>query len=685
MYFAKNPTESIGQECFKKVNGFVQYIKTNGIDYQWEDVYLQYHAQEEGFLQRGIKIKGENAELSKIVINHIRNIVQHILVYSTSNRPAFLTRAINGDAQSLIQASLADGLVNYYLREKRIEGRVYNAAESSLVMGSGYIYVGWDRFIGEVVGGAPKVDLYPDTPPEQSHEIVLKHAGDIECFNPSIYDVFYDPSKRNFDDLDWVIVRRFKNKYELAERYPNARKEILNQDTIDGRLSDKVFRTNQQSTMITSKGQSDDIEYFEFYHKPSLLLPEGRKVIFLVDGTVMEDEKYQDTVFPVFRLSPATFIDSMIGYAPTFDLQGIQEAHNATYGMILTNIITHGLQHVQMPAGTDINYSDLTNGSTVFKTVGDGKGEVKGVNLLNLPAELFKNLEFLEKSGETITGMNAMARGNVDASQRSGAAIAAVQSMAIQFTSQFQNAYARLLEDVGTHIIRLVRTHAKNKRVIEIVGVGERAYLQSFSPETDLTSIDRVQVDIGNPLFRTLEGRQQVADKLIGEGKISGEMYIEFIKSGQLKPLFKAREALTSLISSENDMFLRGQFNKIIVVPTDDHRVHIQEHNALLANPEVRNNPQLSAQVWEHIQEHMVEWKKLSMTAPDLVMALGQQPLAPQMGTDVPMATPPGQGGPQAPTLNMSGGEAPGGNGNRMPTNPIDGQKMPEGPQVGEG
>ena len=67
-----------------------------------------------------------------------------------------------------------------------------------------------------------------------------------------------------------------------------------------------------------------------------------------------------------------------------------------------------------------------------------------------------------------------------------------------------------------------------------------------------------------------------------------------------------------------------------MAVLTDSHDLHIREHATVLADPELRFDPELVARVTNHIQEHI---GLLQTTDPNILGMLGQQPLSPPGGT----------------------------------------------------
>ena len=90
-----------------------------------------------------------------------------------------------------------------------------------------------------------------------------------------------------------------------------------------------------------------------------------------------------------------------------------------------------------------------------------------------------------------------------------------------------------------------------------------------------------------------------------------------------------------------------------IVSPMDKHSVHIDEHSAVLADPDLRTDPNFSKIVMDHIEQHM---NMLRTTDPALLQMRGEQALPPLQNNNNPPGGQPTGGPPQ------QGGNAPQGN-----------------------
>ena len=633
-YFAAKDAKDTAQILLNKADSFFNNLNANSYIEKLKMAWKFYHGIY-GDTSHQIDFTGEQEELVTLPVNHYRNLAQHIYVMITSNRPTMDARAINTDYKSLAQTYLANGVLDYYMRERHLEDFIKKAAELAISLGGGFIKLDWNATAGEVYD-------YDEESGQFNYE------GDVEFTNLTPLDVIFDGSKENWNN-DWIMVRTFKNRYDLIAKYPELESKI--------RSIPSKENGNLHNLSNWSNEETDDVPVYEFYHKRTEAMPDGRYMLFLDRDVVLMDTKLPYRVIPIFRIAPSDILGTPYGYTPMFDILPIQEAINSTYSAIMTNQNAFAVQNLFVPRGADININSLDGAMNII----EGNHKPEPLNLTETPAEVFKFLEILIQSAETISGVNSVARGSPEASLKSGTALALVQSMALQFTSGLQHSYVKLVEDVGTALIQILKDFAHTPRVIAVVGKNKKALLKEFTGD-QISAINRVVVDIGNPLSKTTAGRVQMADQLLQMNLLKNpQQYFQIINTGKLDTAIEGEMSELLLIKAENEKMLEGKHS--IVSPLDSHRIHILEHKSVLADPDLRDDPELVQNVLDHIQMHV---DALRNTDPDLLMLMGEQPLTP------PGAAPPSQG-PQGP---MPGGSSP------MPDmmSPNQGQIQPETP-----
>lgn len=607
IYFAADEPKETASSLLKRAESWYNQLDSNGYLEKLRMMWAAYHGAYYTDFSDGhsINFGGEQGETVNIAVNHLRNLAQHMKNMITSNRPSLKARAVNTDHKSLVQARLANGLLDYYMRDKRLEEYLVTAVEYALVLGSGYIKMEWNSQIGEIY----------DFNEETGVDI---REGDVEFENLSPFDVIFDSSRED-QNHDWVLCRSFKLRYDIIAKYPEYEAKIL----------DLPSKADLQSYYLENSfySETDLIPVYEFYHKRSESMPDGRYLMFLDGDLVLSDSPMPYRDLPIYRIAPANILGSPYGYTPLFDILPIQDAINSLYSTILTNQNAFGVQNILVPRGADVSISELSGGLNIVEA-NTQYGEIKPLNLTQTPKEVFDFLGMLESVQETISGVSSVSRGNPEASLKSGSALALVQSMSLQFMSGLQHSYVRLVEDVGTGLINILKDFAEVPRIAMISGVRNKTSMKEFTND-DLSSVNRIVVDISNPLANTTAGRLEIANELLQKDMLdSHEQYFMILNTGNLDVLTETVQSDLDLIKDENERLTEGK--EVIVIATDNHDLHIKEHRSILSDSELRFDPELVDRSLEHIQAHL---DALRNTDPDLLNIIKEQPLSPIGGS----------------------------------------------------
>jgi len=479
-YFAAKDCNDAASILLGKADTFFNVLRSNNyldkLQNQWRFYYGAYLNDYVGNGHR-VNFTGEQGELTQIPINHYRNLAQHIYTMITSSRPTMDARAINTDYKSYAQTILANQILDYYMREKKLEDCIKSATEMAIVMGQGYVKLAWNATAGEIY----------DVDPETNQPI---RDGELEYCTLSPLDVVVDGTKESWNN-DWILTRQWINKYDLMAKYPEFAEKIRG---MKPKNQSSVYRI-----AVWSNDDTDDIAIYEFFHKVTESMPNGRYMLFCDAECVFLDAKMPYREIPVYRITPNDILGTPYGYSPMFDIYPIQEGINALYSTIMTNQNTFGVQNIWMPEDADIQVASLKGGMNVIKS----KAKPEALNLTQTPAEVFKFLDMLIQASETISGVNSVARGNPEASLKSGTALALVQSQALQFISGLQANYVKLIEEVGTGTIQILKDFANTPKMITLVGKNNRNLTKEFTGEK-ISAVNRVVVDMGNPLARCL-------------------------------------------------------------------------------------------------------------------------------------------------------------------------------------
>jgi len=578
VYWAAKEREKIADIILDKVKDHKDYLQASGYIGEMRKSYRAFYGT--------AYIESIDQSLKAIHLNHYANLIRHVHVMITSQRPAWEPRAINSDLESQATTLLASSLLDYYMREKHIDMKLNEATEKALFLREGWMSLDWNATSGEIYG--------------QTEEGQAIYEGDVEVNTHTMLDITRDYKRRDMNH-QWYIVRKFKNKYDLAAKYPEMAEKLI---ALKGdNKFDIAYELNVSKYGAKKNDEySDLIPTYTLYHAKTDALPDGRMVevcdsdVVLFDGPLPYKRPY------VFCITPSKYYENAYGHSNAMDLLPVQDAMNMTVSAILTNQAANAVQNFQVPKGAAPKVTQIMDGLNIWEY--DPKaGKMETMDLLKTAPEVFKFAEYLQQQEELLSGVSQINRGQAPATM-SGTAMALLQQQAIQFSSGIQNSYNAMLEQLGTALIELLQTYAVVPRVAQISGKMKKSYIKEFTGK-DLAGVSKVIVDSANPLTKTSAGRVEIANQLLATPNMikTPEQYIGVLTTGNLEPLYEHDNSQRMLIKAENEELMEGKPQ--VAVLTDDDAIHVLEHSCILNSPEARRSPQILQNTLDHIQQHI--------------------------------------------------------------------------------
>lgn len=644
-YFANCPVDEIGNELMDRVDNYYVFLNATGIMNLWRRSFAFFYNSAR--LGGRVNPVGKKLELQSISMDDYPNLLRNILVLTTAQMPAMQTMCSNGDEKTLEQNKISQQVLDYEVRAHRVNDYIIQSAEDALWGGEGFIYKGWNPNLGEEVAPDANPDtLAPEIDPMTGQQKVL-HVGDWEFENLTCLDVIRDVDRLSYDACQWVIVRRFQNKWDLVAQYPQYKDEIM-------RASWALTDRRNSKFGYTAANVRDLVPTFEFFHDKTMAVPMGRQTLFLDADTVLFDGPLAYGTRPVYRCAYAELRNNPFAWTVGYSLLPLAEAANRLTSTLLTNVATFGVTRVLNPRGANISLQALSENLAVidYTPTGPTGGKPEVLNMQNpLDQHTGDLLKYLGQKMETYVSIPSSMRAMDSNKEMSGAAMAMQSSIALQFSSGFQKSIIKTLEDVGTGMVQDIKAFASAPRTALIVGKNDEGYMRSYSSK-EFDGINRVVVAAANPMLNTTAGKMNLADQLLQNGMLpqgeAGAMkYIQVMNQGKLEPETQALQSEYMAIQQDKEDLLNGKLPMIQL--TDNHPLRMQEVNTLNNNPIIRGNPQLGNLVRQYIMGHFQQWLQMP---PLLAAAMGIQPPPPQGMPGAPTPEQPGQPGKQPPQPN---------------------------------
>lgn len=716
-YAVLKPPEECAKWAVKQVQEIKHQRTTTGLADMAIANWNAYHSRDEGQAGwgDGLYATGEAGEKVRLRSGMLRSLVRHSLSMVTSTRPVIDPKATNTDASSLRIVEITRSIADHYLRgKKKLYRAIHKAVEHALVLTAGFVVFDWDGLAGDVYDTVPAdiakdIPSRPAAPLEVTDEagittstpMVNVFVGDAVFDTPDLFDVFWDQNAKADDEIDWKIIRRDRNRYDLMARHPEYAEAIRGAkgSTQPGMPYDRLPQPHSES----SAPSESMVEVWTLYHRKTLSVPEGRRLVYLDGNTPLEDGPLEFTRLPIIRIAPEDILGTSHGFSPVNLLRPLEEMINKIVSALATNQSAFLVPQILIDAESGIEAAETTGGLGCISVQGLRESPNDPVRLLKLDSakkEAFDFFSLLRGLGVSAQGLNEVALGNPPPGLNAGVAINLFQSMAYQAASSLERSYAEAVEDSIMLIVEALRAHPDIERMVEIVGKSKRTSLGRFYGK-DLHVIDRIAVEMGNPMSRTVAGRQGILQALREQGiQLSPEQAIGVLNTGNLEQATEGLSDEILLIHDENEQIAAAKFMPTapppdsgipyvsLPLPTpppppgapippppppppapflwgvppvragDNHPLHLQEHRAVGADLALRSNPAVAMALdihegW-HVEMHMKGDIILGIATGQILAGAG---VAPMMGAPpgapgapaphgAPPARPPQQGGP---------------------------------------
>lgn len=579
---------------------------------------------------------------------------------------AWTTLATNTDFANEARALTARNAIQYYWSDKGVSVRAKAVAFEALAFGEAAIHIPWDPEAGEVVGVEPGVDLQ-GKPIER-----LIRNGDIAYRMVSTWDLIRDPTAKSWESMNWVIVREWHNRYDLAAGCED-------QDVAQACLQASSQVPNYWRPPMSRLGvESDLIPVYFFYHRQTLSVPTGRQTVFLDGGEVLEDAELDRAYWrhlPVVRLSAGEYSGTPWPYTKYFAILGAQQASDGLYRDLLTNATATSGGLISAVEDSDLPPMQLGGGpKIIYRRKDDPKPEP--LVLQQSHPEHFNLVNRLRNEAQQIMGLDNLTAGQEIGANLSGAAMALLTSTSVQNNSQLQAAWADFVQRLGTVTLSHIEHHMKVPRRVVLAGKARAGLVASTELSgAAIQGVDRVQVTLGSALQQTDAGKYEIATTALKQGWAqTPQQFQTVLDTGRLDAMTQDLSNELLLIAQENEALSSGE--DVPVMLDDDQVLHLKMHRAVTASITARRDPRVVEALQRHQDEHI---RMLRETDPRVLQLFGQPSMAAPMG--------PGPGGAAndnaetkppvpPPAQEQAQEQAP-----SMPTNPVTKQKA--GPVAG--
>lgn len=618
-YWAADPDSEKVVQKLSEMHGTWSVWRTNPIVQSWIRNICAYYSSilRAGSWDTSLVFGGREGELVEMAVPQAKSIIRQLVTLITKQKLAYQVLARSEKSDVLRDVRFGSSLIDQIIDEEKVDAKAKRVAEGAMVCGQWYMGSLWRQDKGK---------------PHAKNEFGrVMMNGKADIITPSVFDVLYDYTLQDWDDVPWIDLRVTRNRWDLIAENPHLADELMALPS--ARDNQGPYIWDQGGSLI----QEDQVYVYYWIHRPCSALYKGRIIQYVSEKGIISDDKNEYETIPIECMRPEPMMGIGFGYPFFSNLLPAQEMLDHSFSAIATNQSAFAVQNLVAPKGSGVTRQDIGGVNLIhFNPMPnvEGGGRPTALQLTQSSPETFKFLDLLKAHMLDIGNIPGALRGSPPPGVTSGVAIATLTQNALEFINDSGASLHQTLQSVMMHALNAYKKFAKVGHDLTLYGKNNQATTKPFTGK-DLENFAAIKITEINPLMQTVTGRVELADKLMEKGMVkSTTEYLQIIEGAPPQKLYRKELSEVDLIDMENEALQDS--TPVPVLSTDNHGSHVACHLSLLNDPYVRMNNEAVQTVMDHVLEH----QRQSQSVDPYLYAMARTGKEPQ-GEGEP---PPGQG-----------------------------------------
>lgn len=508
-------------------------------------------------------------------INKILPTCQNRLARLCKSPPKYEVRPNSNDVDDKDAAVLGVEIINDTMDKNEFQSKQQELLMSTMQGGHAYVQTSWDPNAGN-----PMYD--PDT-----GELV-GYEGDIKLEILNCLQVFPDPLAKTVEECNYLIKAKVRKLDYFKERFPE-RGHLVKEEATWLISSTYDMRTNAMSpagiagAQINEQQKNSAIELV-YYEKRSKDHPNGRMII-CASGVLLEDKELPIGEYDIVKFDDILVSGRYNSEAVITHLRPIQDQ----YVILRTKMadwIKRTLGGKYLAAkGANLSQEALNSesGEVVEYNPVPNAAPPMAMQIPQLPAYTYQDLEVLDKEFDFVSGINEISRGVLPSASIPAAGMAFLQEQDQTRIGVSTNRNEIGYSKVGRHILKYAHKMMQTPRLMKLAGDGLQYTVKEFVGE-DINGNYDCRVVPGSTLPDSLVLKRQDLMTAFNAGLLGNPQdpkvqarVLKDMQFGDIQDIWKTRNLDDAQIKKAIDMIEHSQMP--VAHEWDNHELFIQELN----------------------------------------------------------------------------------------------------------
>ncbi len=584
-------------------------------------------------------------KVSKLVVNHLYDLVMQRVSRITRNKPAVTINPANAEYSDRISAKVVKYWTDYELYRNNFERLIAECAQAAFIIGEAYIGSFWNPEMGEVhpdwaeeeaaatnEGRPPRIQVLDD-----DGDPVLSEAGeplwiekpvktgDVELKMMTPLDTIVE-SCGDFHKATYFIYEQYHDINELRAKYKNVAEEILSEGPGDG-----LDKWREIAGTIGYTPGKVLVRYF--YHRPTEFLASGR-FIMSTKGAILENKPLppRQRGLPLARLTDIDIPGEQRGMSFFVPGKSINATINDLTSMARRNALLLAHPKWVIPRGSIVKKDALGNDIAMIEYMGPTPPKLEAPPAMS--GEIMSLRESLKQDLQQILGSSDVSRGKVPPNVRSALALQMLDDAEQERANSGVAKHGILVRETVQKMINLASAYYKpeDKRLIPIVGRDNLYLIKQFDPD-DLSKSYSVRVADSTGMPTSKAAQTEILTELrktFGDKMIKDEQVVDILQLGDSERYYDLATVAVKAAEAENESIMSREGDEEPAM-YEDHVVHWSSHMKEVQNRGFKTaTPEdVQSKMILHIMAHEMMMMQAARKNPAFSLSLVQLPQFP--------------------------------------------------------
>lgn len=518
----------------------------------------------------------------RLTVNKLPPLVELSIATFLRYRPIILCNPGSDEDVDRQAAKVGQILLRYYWDYLKFDEMLIDALREVKVLNSSFLRTSWDPLKGR------KIPIYKTSMEAGPGGILVPiQTDEIEGYRPegspcvdviSPFSMGVEPGALKFDDVAWCITTELLRKDIVEQRFNT---------TIDEErpTMDEYAHIPMMLERDIMENVKDRAALHIMYERPTQKHPMGREC-YVCNRKLLDERPLPNGEVRIVHIKDIPLVGEFWPTSMTSQVLPLQMETNRGRSQLIENRnLCARPQWIAAEGAFDRGATGNRPGKTVKWDHITASGiEPHYVTPPQIPGWVMQILGLTNEDMMDLASRHEASQGIQSSSQTSGRQTAMFRSADDSRLAPGIRQFESCLREVGRHILATCQENMKGDQVIPIVGRGRFAEVAKFSAN-DVSDKVNITYEIASQLPWAREAMRQHIMTLNEKGKIDDDTMFKLLELPTVQKLWEHEQEHRLNARNENEMLEEVFFPPL---PTDNHKIHLQEHERDINMPENR-------------------------------------------------------------------------------------------------